>query len=98
MVRRRPKRRKRRQKGGIFMGALQLAKNPAIQKYLRSKIANAKFKQKGGTYIPGTGMFDMLSRSGRSRARHSGMRNLKKDSDFIGQLFQAYVFPKLRKK
>ena len=55
-------------------------------------------RHKGGTFIPGTGLFKFLSRSGRRQAARTGMRDLKKDSDFIGQLFKAYVFPKFRKR
>ena len=57
-----------------------------------------KRRHRGGQYIPGTGMFKFLSRSGRRRAARTGMRDLKKDSNFIGQLLNAYVIPKLRKR
>lgn len=57
-----------------------------------------KRRQRGGTYIPGTGMFGFLSRSGRRKAVRTGMRDLKKDSNFIGQLLNAYVFPKFQRK
>lgn len=100
MVRRKSKRPKRRHKGGFFGGVLKFMENPAIQAYGRMKLAKVNFKkgQRGGQYIPGTGMFKFMSRSGRRQATRTGMRDLKKDSDFIGQLFKAYVFPKLRKR
>ena len=64
----------------------------------RRRTKRRKRRQRGGQYIPGTGMFKFLSSSGRRQAIRTGGRDLKKDSDFIGQLFNAYIIPKLRKR
>lgn len=94
------KRPKRRQKGGFFGGILKFVENPAIQAYARMKLAKVNFKkgQRGGQYIPGTGMFKFLSSSGRRQAARTGLRDLKKDSDFIGQLFKAHLPKYFRKR
>ena len=55
-------------------------------------------RHKGGTFIPGTGIFNFLSGSGRRKAIRTGAKDLKKDANFIAQLLNAYVVPKLRKR
>ena len=53
-------------------------------------------RQRGG-FIPGAGILEFMSASGRNRARRTGMKKLEKDADFLGMLLKAYGPKKLRR-
>lgn len=54
-------------------------------------------RQRGG-FIPGAGFLQFMSAAGRAKARHSGMKKLKKDADFLGTLIKAYGPKRLMKR
>ena len=68
---------------------------PKVGQVGKSLQKRRRRRQRGG-FIPGKGMLGFMTRSGRSKARRTGLRALKRDADFLGKLMLAYV-PKLRK-